>query len=739
MTTPAGGGGFGIYAVDPNNPQRIVASHLGGVGGPEMVMTRDGGATWDRLLALDKMMTGGGTFKYANQTGPSPFTGFNGYPQPTLISFDPSDPDLLTAGGADSGVFLSTNGGTRWQLVTDPISPGTSGVPHIPRPYYAHFDHDSPGGLINLYLGTRGRGPWRLAFTKVAMPEIQVPSPPTFAPACLGDKQPGTLSVCNTSAGDLVITAITSSNPDFTIVPPSGGFPVTVSHDFCFPFQVIFTPSAAGTRTTNLTITSNDPSFPTLVVAATATAVKPEIKTLIPNTGDFGTVCPGAFKDLDLTVQNSGACPLVLTSLTSSSSDFKTATTVAFPLSIAPGNSLEIPIRFEPATNGAKSGTLTINSNDPLKPSATVPVKGIGGQPVIATMIADSGDFGSVCVGTFRDLPVTIQNNGTCPLKVTNITSSSAEFETPGVLSFPLTVAPGTSLQVPIRYRPTTAGNKTATITIASDDPVSPTKTVQVKAETPPEYICHPPTFAVVGANVGPTFGPSRTGDFSFTGYGRVLFPIGPRKNYGIQAQGEYLYYPRRQEGQFDAGPLVRFGPVQAGAFADFKYAQLNSYQNGSTLGQASFTLDFLFLHNARFGIFGSKGFRDFGVINRVTVPAGIQETYLKVVDQFGGSGQVQLPHRTYLEGTLEWLHRYAPGLNDRPGAMVRLIHQWHEVGFVVEADFNESYLGTHDSGRVVFGVQFGHWPRPRDLSDKRNPLGTEVPRLHYEVLQRLR
>ena len=732
-------GGFGIFAVDPNDPRRLIASHLGAVTGPQMVLTRNGGASWNVLSALDTLMTGAGAFNYANQTGPTAFAAFNGYPQPTLVAFDPSDPDLVVAGGADSGVFISTNGGTRYQLVTDPISPGTSGRPHIPRPYYAHFDHDPPGGDINLFLGTRGRGAWRLTFKKVLMPEIQVPSPPTFAPACPRAKQPGTLNVCNTSAGDLIVTSIGSSNPEFAITSPSAGFPVTISHDFCFPFEVTFTPIAFGSRTTDITINSNDPSFPLLHVAASATANQPAIATLIANTGDFGTVCPANFRDLDLTVQNNGLCSLVVSGVTSSSSDFKTATTVSFPLTIAPGTSLEVPIRFEPATPGAKSATLAVNSNDPAKPSASVPVKGVGGQPVIATVIADNGDFGSVCVGDFRDLPLTIQNSGTCPLKVTGISSSSPEFEMPGVLSYPLVVAPGTSIQVPVRYRPTSAGIKSATITIASDDPVAASKIVAVKATTPPDYICHPPTFAVVGANIGPTFGPSRTGDYSFSGYGRVLHPIGPRKNYAIQGQGEYLYYPRRQEGQFDAGVLSRFGLVQAGAFADFKYAQFNAVQNGSTLGQAALTLDFLFLPHARFGIFGTKGFRDYGVIDRFLVPGGTRETYLRIVDQFGGSGQVQLPHRTYLEGTLEWLHRYAPGLDDRPGAMLRLVHQWHQVGFTVEGDFNETFVGRHDSGRVVFGVQLGHWPRPSDMRNKRNPLGTEVPRVHYELLQRVR
>ena len=77
----------------------------------------------------------------------------------------------------------------------------TSGRPHIPRPYFAHFDHDPAGGNINLFLGTRGRGAWRLTFKKVLMPEIQVPAPPDFKPSCLGDTEQGILKVCNTGAG----------------------------------------------------------------------------------------------------------------------------------------------------------------------------------------------------------------------------------------------------------------------------------------------------------------------------------------------------------------------------------------------------------------------------------------------------------------------------------------------------------------------------------------------------------
>ena len=82
-----------------------------------MVITGNGGTTWDNMPALDSLMTGGGVFRYQNRTGPTRFTGFNGYPQPTLASFDPADGDILVAGGADSGVFLSADDGEQGGVV----------------------------------------------------------------------------------------------------------------------------------------------------------------------------------------------------------------------------------------------------------------------------------------------------------------------------------------------------------------------------------------------------------------------------------------------------------------------------------------------------------------------------------------------------------------------------------------------------------------------------------------------
>ena len=97
-----------------------------------------------------------------------------------------------------------------------------------------------------------------------------------------------TLNVCNTGKSNLEINNITSDNSQFAVTTPTQGYPVVISPDFCFPFQVTFTPSSTGSKTANLTVVSNDPARPSVVVQASGAGTRQAIDTLIPNSGDFG-------------------------------------------------------------------------------------------------------------------------------------------------------------------------------------------------------------------------------------------------------------------------------------------------------------------------------------------------------------------------------------------------------------------------------------------------------------------
>ena len=237
-------GGFGIFAVDPNDPGRLYASNLA-PGGLQMVFSQDGGLTWENDAELDDMMTGGGVFKYRNETGPTNFTGFLGYPQPSLVAFDPEDPNILVAGGIDSGVFLSTNRGRSWNLLTDPFDSGSSGVPHLPRPWFAYFDHE-PAGALNLFIGTQGRGVWKFSLSVLTLVNDELfvrfdPSSLVFDPTPLPGAPAGAVSFtaqfCNIGSKRLTaLKSVTNNISEGAILlnrnsatPPAVGSELTFS------------------------------------------------------------------------------------------------------------------------------------------------------------------------------------------------------------------------------------------------------------------------------------------------------------------------------------------------------------------------------------------------------------------------------------------------------------------------------------------------------------------------------
>jgi HYDIN/CFA65/VesB-like, Ig-like domain len=473
----------------------------------------------------------------------------------------------------------------------------------------------------------------------------------------------------------------------------------------------------------------------------------PEIQ--VPASITFPLICGGSAQATS-NICNTGTSPLIITGISSSNPQFSVAPpTSGFPVTIAPGSCLPIQVTFTPSGPGPQSGTLTVSSNDPVHPTVNIAASGTAGSATIATIVADTGSFGSLCPNPnrFRDLPLTINNSGTCPLTITGITSSSGEFELPQVQSFPVSVAPGDSVAIPIRFHPTSAGAKTATLTVASNDPVTPNKSVAVSGFAPPPFVCQPPFFAAIDTAVGPTFGTGRTGNYTYNGSGHVLASFGPQRTFAIQAGGEYMFYPGRQEGQFDAGLLYRRNILQFGFSASLKDANLRSEASTGALSDATLSLDVL-LPSVRFGAFFAKGMRETSVVTLSEAVSGgvpplhitANERVLHTVDQLGGTVQFEIVPATWLDANAAFLNRHAPGASNTASAAVRLSRQLLPgiVG-MVQLDLNESFIGSNTVGTVTFGVTLGRWSRPSDYSNPVNPLGTLIPRLRWEVFDRTR
>jgi len=207
------------------------------------------------------------------------------------------------------------------------------------------------------------------------------------------------------------------------------------------------------------------------------------IATSIADSGYFGDVCPGSFRDELLTINNNGSGPLLITGITSSSFEFLAPSVLSYPLLVGAGDSIDVMIRFQPSNTGFWSGTITILSDDPDGPH-NIPVSGQAPAPRLNLLIANSGNFGNVCVGSFRDEPLVLNNSGKCAVSIFSITSTSGDFLTPSVFSYPLVIGAGDSMPVPIRFAPSSFGAKSAVITVTANDP-SGTHTIDVSGDAP--------------------------------------------------------------------------------------------------------------------------------------------------------------------------------------------------------------------------------------------------------------
>ena len=225
--------------------------------------------------------------------------------------------------------------------------------------------------------------------------------------------------------------------------------------------------------------------IPSDPVPVTIAAALPAIWASLEDGGDFGIVCGPAY--LTLQVFNVGGLDLIVDQVQAipAGGDFSVLPAPSAPVTISPGDQVDFTLRFVPSIQGAaEAATIRITSSDPVTPVLDLGVTAVAGAGSLSTVIADRGSFGEVCPGSFRDQPLTLCNTGHCPLEVTALTSSSAEFAVPDVRNYPLVIGSGNALAVPIRFQPTGPGSYSGTISIDSTDPAGP-RTVAVSGHAP--------------------------------------------------------------------------------------------------------------------------------------------------------------------------------------------------------------------------------------------------------------
>lgn len=513
--------GVGGIAIDPGNDQQVTVVYTGFTGADaggvtqHAFMTTDNGTTWSNISGTE----------FGSQNLPD-------LPLQSVV-IDPGTTPHAIIVATDAGVMRSADGGATWQVFG-------VGLPTVDARSLAIDTSVSPAILR---IGTYGRSTFEL--TAATGPLLAVNANLAFGVVPLGQTATRIMQIFNVGSSDLHISSITraAGSPDFSIVsgPPT---PVTVTPGEEIDYTVQFAPTASGDESAYFQINSDDPFHPAYDVYASGAGGAPNI--VVGGDLTFGTVARGTSASLDVTIYNTGTSQLAINNVffqAGSDPDFSVLGP-STPQYLAPGTHMAFTAQFAPpanSTGGTRTGTLEIDSNDPINGVETVAATGVVGVPQIA--IANGAiTFASVAVDDrttpfSNDQTLSITNQASCPLCDLTITSlpfsgpNAGDFTLIGAPSLPAVIGAGNTLNLTLRYNPSAGGARSATLTVNSNDPAQPSIAVSLGGTGLLPAINGVPSTIIFGPTVysplcGTTCGQSQTETISDTGQAELLLDL---------------------------------------------------------------------------------------------------------------------------------------------------------------------------------------------------------------------
>ncbi|HVE26924.1 MAG TPA: choice-of-anchor D domain-containing protein, partial [Sporichthya sp.] len=300
-----------------------------------------------------------------------------------------------------------------------------------------------------------------------------------------------TVTLTNGGSQPLVLSAVgfAGTNPgDFNRPAVGAGNTCTngtsLATNASCTVQVRFLPTAAGTRSAILRITDNNNgtagSFQDVPLTGTGLASQPTAgvtpASLTFAARNVGTTAAAQ----NVTLSNTGTATLNIASIATTGDFARVAPTgtgaAACGTTLAAGAQCRVGVTFTPTAAGARGGLLTFtdNSGNVAGSTQTVTLSGTGiaVNPNAAVSPA-SVAFGASQINVAKTSTVTLNNNGSAAMTVTNIAVAGTDFTRQGgtcATTFPATLAATTgSCTVIVRFLPTAAAARTGTLTFTDN------------------------------------------------------------------------------------------------------------------------------------------------------------------------------------------------------------------------------------------------------------------------------
>ncbi len=206
-----------------------------------------------------------------------------------------------------------------------------------------------------------------------------------------------------------------------------------------------------------------------------------------PDEFDAGVGRIGEERSVTVPVSNLGGAPLEILEwgAAEGSSDFTIVSPESYPITIAPGETVDFEVTFIAKGLGSRSNWLWFYSNDPERENVSlVRVSGWGAfLEGVSLQVQNTVNVGSVAIHSVGEKTFDFANMGNEPMTV----SASIEGDAFALGSvIPETVTPGTWTQVRIRFSPETVGDHEGMLTLETNDPARPIAEVNLRGEGVP-------------------------------------------------------------------------------------------------------------------------------------------------------------------------------------------------------------------------------------------------------------
>jgi PKD repeat protein len=291
------------------------------------------------------------------------------------------------------------------------------------------------------------------------------PQSAVFDSTLIGQSRIMELVVHNPGTDILQVSHIEFSSPDFTISNSS----FSIAPKATRILTITFSPAAHGQISAEMTISSNAHGNPELTYNVLGFGKTPEPGlTITPAVYNYLGVYTNAYASKNFKLKNSGTAVLNISSYTCAEASFTSS--AIFPLSIAPGDSLYIPVRFSPTLAQEYAAAFVLNSN--LATDKHIALSGTGLTPLPHLDVSPSPiNMGNVIVTVPKVSQLTLNNTGQLPLLISSISSQNPALAITGI---PASIAAGSSAQLNLQYTASVSGNFSGMIEVISNDPDTP-------------------------------------------------------------------------------------------------------------------------------------------------------------------------------------------------------------------------------------------------------------------------